>query len=504
MTELSLAELRQASICHTVLGDDSVRVRGVKHDSRRVEAGDLFVAIDGVMQVGAHFVQDAVSRGAVAVLAERKVEANVPVCVTDDAARALAAVAHRVYDHPTEALRVVGITGTNGKTTTAYLVEEILRHSAVAVALSGTIQLRTPKVARDAALTTPMADDLIRFAAEARRDGADCLVMEVSSHALVMQRVGGVRFEVAAFTNLTQDHLDYHGDMASYERAKTLLFTEYTPRTSVINVDSAAGARIATQAHSERIWRCSTDPYASAEVRALSWTSTREGLHAELATPFGTIALRSPLVGKHNLENLLLAVGMCLALDVPLASIAAAVAFAKGAPGRLQSVDDPRGVLVLVDYAHTPDALTRVLETLRPLTTGRLFTVFGCGGDRDAGKRPLMGRAVAEGADIALVTSDNPRTESPEQILRQIEPGVIQGGLSRCDVEQLATARRGYITESDRGRAIQLAVAAAQPGDTVLIAGKGHENYQLIGGQRLVFDDCDVAARAIAATVGGA
>ena len=497
MTDLSLLELRQSGICHTVIGDERVRVRGVKHDSRRVEPGDLFVAIDGVQQVGARFVEDAVARGAVAVASVREVATSVPVCVTHDAETTLFATAHRLYDDPTAALRVVGITGTNGKTTTAYLLEEVLRDSGVSVALSGTIQMRTPKTSRDASLTTPMADDLVRFAAEARRDGADCLVMEVSSHALAMQRVGGVRFEVAAFTNLTQDHLDYHGDMLSYEQTKTLLFTDYAPRTSIVNVDDPAGARIAAQARSERVWRCSTKPDADAEIRAVSWQSTRDGLLADVETPHGKLSLRSPLVGKHNLENLLIVVATALALGVAPESIQAGVAVAIGAPGRLESVRDPRGVLVLVDYAHTPDALVRVLEALRPLTTGRLFAVFGCGGDRDASKRPLMGRAVGEAADIAVVTSDNPRTESAELILRAIEPGVRDAGLPACEVNELRAATRGYVIVSDRARAIELAIENARSGDTVLIAGKGHETFQIIGTERLPFDDRDVAARAI-------
>jgi len=497
MTELSLRQLRQLGICHTVIGDERVHVRGVKHDSRRVEPGDLFVAIDGVQQVGARFVEDAVARGAAAVASVRELEASVPVCVTHDAAATLFATAHRLYDDPTAALRVVGITGTNGKTTTAYLLEEVLRASGVSVALSGTIQMRTPKTSRDASLTTPMADDLVRFAAEARRDGADCLVMEVSSHALAMQRVGGVHFAIAAFTNLTQDHLDYHGDMLSYEQAKTLLFTDYAPHTSILNVDDPVGARIATHARSERVWRCSTKSNADAEIRAVSWQSTREGLRAVVETPHGMLSLRSPLVGQHNLENLLIVVATALALGVAPESIQAGVAVATGAPGRLESVHDPRGVLVLVDYAHTPDALVRVLEALRSLTTGRLFAVFGCGGDRDASKRPLMGRAVGQSADIAVVTSDNPRTEPAESILRAIEPGVRDAGLPACEVNDLRATTRGYVVVSDRAQAIQLAIQSARSGDTVLIAGKGHETYQIIGTERLPFDDREVASRAI-------
>lgn len=502
MTELSLLELRRSGICHTVIGDERVRVRGVTHDSRRVEPGDLFVAIDGVQQLGARFVEDAVARGAAAVASVRELEAKVPVCVTHDAAATLFATAHRLYDDPTAALRVVGITGTNGKTTTAYLLEEVLRASGVPVALSGTIQLRTPKTSRDASLTTPMADDLARFAAEARQDGADCLVMEVSSHALAMQRVGGVRFAIAAFTNLTQDHLDYHGDMLSYEQTKTLLFTHYAPHTSILNVDDPVGARIAAKARSERVWRCSTRADSDAEIRAVSWQSTRDGLLAEVHTPLGPLSLRSPLVGQHNLENLLIVVATALALGVAPKSIQAGVALATGAPGRLESVNDPRGVLVLVDYAHTPDALTRVLEALRPLTTGRLFAVFGCGGDRDASKRPLMGRAVGQSADIAVVTSDNPRTEAVASILGAIEPGVREAGLPACEVGDLREATRGYVVVSDRAQAIELAIESARSGDTVLIAGKGHEAFQIIGTERVPFDDREVAARVIRRTGG--
>jgi UDP-N-acetylmuramoyl-L-alanyl-D-glutamate--2,6-diaminopimelate ligase len=305
-----------------------------------------------------------------------------------------------------------------------------------------------------------------------------------------------VRFKVEAFTNLTQDHLDFHGDIVAYEKAKWRLFDELDPKIKVLNVDDATGERFANALSGEVI-RCSKRADVQAQIRALKWTSDRDGIRATLATPLGKIDIDSPLVGDHNLENLLVAIGCGVALGIDRDHLVQAIQNAKGAPGRLERIDHPNGVLTLVDYAHTPDALDRVLSVLRPITNGRLLVLFGCGGDRDATKRPLMGQACARRADVMILTSDNPRSEPPERILQQIEQGVIRERIPLVDTSCLAQCHRGYLIREDRRSAIDLVINAARPGDTVLIAGKGHETVQIIGENRNPFDDRIEARRAI-------
>jgi UDP-N-acetylmuramoyl-L-alanyl-D-glutamate--2,6-diaminopimelate ligase len=325
--------------------------------------------------------------------------------------------------------------------------------------------------------------------------GATHLVLEVSSHGLAMHRVDGVRFNVAAFTNLTHDHLDYHGDFESYGRAKRRLFDELLPETSVLNIDDAFGAALAKSAHG-RLLRCSRHAATACEIRTLEWSTNAQGLVARVATPFGEAELRSPLVGEHNLENCLVAIGCGLGLGLPLSSILEGLERSRGAPGRLERIDHPQ-IAVFVDYAHTPDALERVLGALRPIASERLLVVFGCGGDRDRRKRPLMGRLAVQLADVAIATSDNPRSEAPERILSEIEQGMIDAGGQRLEPAALERARRGYFVSSNRKQAIELAIAAARPGDTVLIAGKGHEKVQIIGDRKQPFDDCAEARAAL-------
>ncbi|MFI5309539.1 MAG: UDP-N-acetylmuramoyl-L-alanyl-D-glutamate--2,6-diaminopimelate ligase, partial [Polyangiales bacterium] len=401
----------------------------------------------------------------------------------------------RVYGDPTRELAAVGITGTNGKTTTAYLVEAILVACGQRPAVLGTVNFRGPGGVREASHTTPMADDLMRLARWAVDTGATHLVLEVSSHGLAMHRVDGVRFKVAVFTNITHDHLDYHGDFESYARAKRRLFEQLDPEVSVLNVDDALGAALQKSA-AGRVLRCSLRPEADAEIRALEWRTDASGITARIATPAGEAQLRSPLPGAHNLENLLCALGSGLGLGLPLDGILRGLEQSRGAPGRLERVDHPQ-IAAFVDYAHTPDALERVLRALRPGTRGRVLVVFGCGGDRDRTKRPVMGAIAVRLADVAIATSDNPRSEPPEQILAQIETGMIDEGGQKVPLDRLGDAERGYAVCVDRRQAIGLAAAAARPGDTLLIAGKGHEKYQLIGARREPFDDCAEARAAL-------
>ncbi len=498
VAELRLAELVARGAARHVVGDASVRIAGVKHDSRRCVLGDLFVAIPDGPRDGSAFVQDAVGRGAVAVLAEREHAVSVPLVIADDALVSLAAIARDVYEDPTSQLRAVGITGTNGKTTVTYLLEAMVKAAEGKPAVIGTVNFRGPFGELPATHTTPMADDLMRLSRLAVQSGATHLLLEVSSHALAMHRADGVRFSVAAFTNLTQDHLDYHGDLDSYARAKLRLFADLSSEHAVINIDDPASGPFVAAAKG-KLWRCSKHASSGAEVRASEVSLDRRGIRARIDTPLGSLRLESPLVGEHNLENLLVAIGCGAALGLPLEVMASALRHAQGAPGRLERVPHPDDVLVFVDYAHTPDALARVLTTLRASTEGRLLVVFGCGGDRDPGKRPRMGEEAARLADVVVVTSDNPRSEAPNAIAEQIVVGVRRERADELPVAALAAAARGFHVELDRRSAIAAALLAAKRGDTVLIAGKGHEKVQIVADQKLPFDDVQEAARAIAA-----
>jgi UDP-N-acetylmuramoyl-L-alanyl-D-glutamate--2,6-diaminopimelate ligase len=494
MAEISLAALVERGLAMRVIGDASVTIGGIKHDSRRVEPGDLFAAVPGTMLDGAEFISDAIARGAVAIAADHPLSLAVPVVVAPEMLAALSAIARVIYDDPTASLASVGITGTNGKTTTAYLVEAILEAAGQRPAVLGTVEFRTPGGVREATHTTPMADDLMRLARWAVETGATHLVLEVSSHGLAMRRADGVRFKVAALTNITHDHLDYHGNFANYVKAKRRLFDELSPEVSVINVDDASGADFARTAPG-RVLRCSKQS-PGAEIRALRWQSDASGIRAQLATPLGEAELVSGLVGEHNLENLMVALGCGIGLGLPLSAILAGLDRSPSAPGRLQRVGGAE-IGVFVDYAHTPDALERVLRALRPVTTGRLLCVFGCGGDRDRQKRPIMGEIAARLSDLVVVTSDNPRSESPAAIAAEIELGVQRERAAVLSEAALANAARGYLLCPDRHHAIATAVMAAKPGDTVLIAGKGHEKVQVIGQRREPFDDVAEAKNAL-------
>lgn len=501
---ISLRELSALVPGSRVHGDDGVQVSGVTSDSRSVGPGDLFAAMVGGTHDATRFAPGAVERGATAVLCSRPLEVPVPTLVVDDVRAVLGPIAQRVYGNPTYILHTVGITGTNGKTTVSYLLESVLAHAGLVPSLLGTVALRGPAGEEPAQLTTPEADAIARFAHRQLAAGARSLVMEVSSHALEQRRVLGMRFEVAAFTNLTQDHLDFHGTMDAYGAAKVKLFTEYAPKTSVIMIDQPFGRALAERVRGLRVQQvltCSADPQgASADFKVREYTSSRTGIEARLATPQGEVELRSPLFGAHNLENILVVLGSAYALGVDLKVAAQALSTAAGAPGRLERVAHPGDVLVLVDYAHTPDALERALRALRPLTRGRLFAICGCGGDRDRTKRAPMGEAAAREADLAILTSDNPRTEDPAAILAEMEPGA-QRAKPRLEAGALAQANSGYTVVIDRTQAIELALRAARPGDSILLAGKGHETYQIVGKVKHDFDDRLEAARAIAALV---
>jgi UDP-N-acetylmuramoyl-L-alanyl-D-glutamate--2,6-diaminopimelate ligase len=484
-----------------VVGDASVRVSGVRHDSRAVEPGDLFVARRGEKHDGARFIRDALVRGAAAVMtAPGAVDLHalgVPALVVDDPASALGFAASAVYGHPSFALEVVGITGTNGKTTTAHLTRAAVDGAlgAATCGVLGTVGHRFGAWRAHAEHTTPEGDDVARVMAEMRARGATHVAMEVSSHALELGRVRGVHISVAALTNVTQDHLDFHGSMSAYAEAKAKLFTELGPASAVVNVDDAFGRDLLDRIKAPRVRvtsRLGAGP-SDAEIAPRDVRLDASGTTATVRTPAGDVRLASRLVGAHNLENLLLALGIAHALDLDLGRAAEALSREPGAPGRFERCDGAGDdVTVLVDYAHTPDALGRALDAVRAVLrdrSARIWCVFGCGGDRDATKRGPMGEAVARRADVTLVTSDNPRTEDP----RAIADAVI-AGVRRAGVEP--------VVDLDRRSAIGLAVRSASPGDAVLIAGKGHEDYQIVGMTRLPFDDRIEASLALAARRG--
>ncbi len=471
----------------------------VTGDSRAVGAGALFFALPGTAHDGHDFAAEAGRRGAVAVVAERPVPcAPAALFLAPSSRRAMAIAAASFHGHPGDALLLAGVTGTNGKTTVAWLVEACLRAAGVPTGLLGTVLHRWPGAERPARHTTPESTEIQSLLAEMRAAGAKAAVLEVSSHALAQERVAGMRFKVAGFTNLTRDHLDYHGDMERYFAVKRRLFTEHLAPdgVAVVNVRDPAGARLADQlGPGRRVWRYGGrgEDTLSTEGDVLSGLG---GTSAAFVTPAGPMAIRSPLVGPHNLENLLCAAGIALALDVPTGAVERGLSGCAGAPGRLERFG-ARGVSVFVDYAHTDDALGRALAALRALAPRRLACVFGCGGDRDRGKRPLMGEAAARGADLVVVTSDNPRTEEPAAIIAEILPGLERAGMHRLSATSLRRGDKGFVVEPDRRAAIDLAVAAAQEGDAVLVAGKGHEDYQIVGAERRPFSDRDEARRAL-------
>ncbi len=480
-----------------------VDVTGLAQDSRQVKPGDLFIALPGTKVDGSQFVAEALSRGAVAVLTEKKVETQVPSFVTSSTRKALAICAANFYGKPAESLTLLGITGTNGKTTTAYLLEAICAAGGAGVGRLGTIEHKFAGRTIPATHTTPDALELHRLFREMVDAGADTVVMEVSSHALEQERVHGLTFRAAAFTNLSRDHLDYHKDIEEYFQAKRKLFLEnLSPGgVAVVSGDDTHASRIYTELRAMKRMSWKFSRLGSGELSATNAEMSSFGIKATLKTPAGDIAIKSCLVGAHNLDNILAAAGIALGAGFSRRDVQDGVERVGGVPGRMERVDGggagaESAALALVDYAHTDDALRRSLESARGLTKGRLIAVFGCGGERDKGKRPLMGTAAAEAADVAIVTSDNPRSEEPEEIIAQITPGLEKGGLRRISVGKAKSGEKGYLVDADRRAAIQLAAELAKPGDVVLIAGKGHETYQDIGGSRRPFDDRDEARKA--------
>ena len=461
---------------------------GVTHDSRRVSPGSIFVALAGLRVDGLTFVPMAVAAGAGAVVSgvPTDLALDIPSVVVPDARAALARLAGAFFAHPSRELQVIGITGTNGKTTTAYLVRAILDAAGRNPGLMGTVAHHLGTRSFDATRTTPEAPELHAFMREMVSAGCRACVMEVSSHALALRRVDGIRFAAGVFTNLTRDHLDFHQSMDDYFAAKRRLFEQLPDDApAVINVDDSRGALLVQRVRRPTTFAVQKD----ADVVPGPVSSSLDGLEFDVRLSRGTVHVRSKLVGRANVYNILAAVATTSALDVPLDAIEAGVAGLAGVPGRFEMVSSAHDDLtVIVDYAHTDEALRHLLETARAIGSGRIITVFGAAGDRDRTKRPLMGMVAARLSDVVVVTSDNPRSEDPDRIIDEVKRGAEPEARQRGAV---------LMTEPDRRKAIALVVALAQPGDLVLVAGKGHEKYQEVGTQRLSFDDVSVAREAL-------
>jgi UDP-N-acetylmuramoyl-L-alanyl-D-glutamate--2,6-diaminopimelate ligase len=464
-----------------------LEVGGLAYDSRHVAKGDLFIALTGLRRTGAEFAADAIARGAVAVVSDAPAigAAPVPWMVVEDAREAMAVLASEFYEHPSESMTVVGITGTNGKTTTAYLLRSLFEAAGMKSGLLGTVTYAIGDEQFDASRTTPEAPDVQRMFRLMVDRGCRACAMEVSSHALALKRVDETKFAAGVFTNLTRDHLDYHKDMVSYFAAKRRLF-EMLPAGApgVTNVDDPRGEAMAKAAPRAVTYAINKPADVTPGPLSLTW----EGLEFDIRTARGPVHVRSNLIGRPNVSNILAAVSTAIELDLPVAAIEQGLVRLQGVPGRFQVVSDrDADIIVVVDYAHTDDALRNLLETARPLASRRLITVFGCGGDRDRAKRPLMGAVAARLSDVVVVTSDNPRSEDPARIIEEVKRGVPAA-------EREAST---FLTIVDRGEAIDRAIRIADAGDLVLLAGKGHEKTQVIGDQELPFDEVEIAREAL-------
>lgn len=477
----------------TLLPDPEIR--SIHYRSQDVEPGGLFIAVSGFRTDGHEFIDDALARGAAAVMVQKTVERNVAVVEVSDTRAAMGPIAARFYGDPSRRMTVIGITGTNGKTTTSLITESILKQAGFSVGVIGTIDYHFSGKHYRNPVTTPESPDLQRILGQMRDAGVTHVVMEASSHAVDLHRIDGCWMDAAVFTNLSQDHLDYHGDMAAYWACKKRLFIRHLadgPKAdhavAVVNRNSPEGRELASMVRSGLITVGYTDDNT---VWVTDDQSRLDGISGRLTMPGGTFLFRSPLVGRHNIENILCASGAALAAGVPPAAIQAGIGLLRNVPGRLESVPNAFGRFIFVDYAHTPDALENVLMAVTALSAGKIICVFGCGGDRDRKKRPLMGEIAGRLADLAVVTSDNPRTEDPMAIIRQMLPGIKQAAGREYGPEDLAAGvnDKGFLIEPDRRRAIRMALTASRPGDVLLIAGKGHETYQIIGEKTLAFDD---------------
>lgn len=468
-----------------VRGETNREIRSITTDSRQVEAGSLFVCIEGAHVDGHSFIPQAAAQGAAAVLVTREVAVpgNVTAIRVSDIHAALEKIAPWFYDYPTRSMRVIGVTGTNGKTTTTNIVKQIFTAAGHKVGLIGTINIQIGDRVEASHNTTPDVVELQRIFHSMLEAGCDYVVMEVSSHALALRRVAGIEFDVAALTNITQDHLDFHGSMDNYREAKALLFSGLREESkgnkhAILNMDDFSSPLIKDKV---TVPLLTYGKGPGNDISCSGWDVGAKGMRLTLNTPVGVLLLNLHLTGEFNVYNVMTAVSIALAENIGKATIVAALEDFAGVEGRFQLVEAGQPFTVVVDYAHTPDGLDNVLRTARLLTKGRLWAVFGCGGDRDAKKRPLMGRIALELADCLVITSDNPRSEDPESILDDIERG-LGGNHPDKEIVRIANRREG----------IEYALAHAAADDVVVIAGKGHEHYQILKDRTIHFDDTEV------------
>ena len=462
------------------LGAWTASPAGVAYRSDAVRAGDAFFAIRGFAQDGHDYAADAAARGASLLVLQRPLSVDAAQVVVPDTRQALALASAAFFGQPSRAIDLVGITGTNGKTTTTYILDSILRASGRVTGLIGTVETRIGEERRHSQRTTPESADLEALLAEMRDKGVRGVSMEVSSHAIDLHRVDGIAFAAAAFTNLTQDHLDYHHTFEEYASVKRRLFEEFEVGRRVVNVDDALGAAMAFELGVE----CTVGRARGADVMAVDETLDARGTDFTLRTASGEARVRLPLAGAFNVSNALVAAGCALSLGIGLEEVVSGLECAPQVPGRLERVEAGQPFSVIVDYAHTPDSLDKAIVAVKAVTSGRVIVVFGCGGDRDPDKRVTMGQAAGRLADYVIVTTDNPRSEDPVGIILQIEDG-------------LRETHATWQSEVDRRSAIATAISLARPGDSVLIAGKGHEDYQIFADRTVHFDDREVAAEEV-------
>ncbi|HXF76280.1 MAG TPA: UDP-N-acetylmuramoyl-L-alanyl-D-glutamate--2,6-diaminopimelate ligase [Methylomirabilota bacterium] len=498
-------------------GNLDQEISGLAYDSRKVEAGKVFFAIPGEQADGHRFIAEAVRRGAAAVVFSRP--GNWPAAPASvrvkDSRRAMGLWAAHFFGQPSRKLKLVGVTGTNGKTTLTYLIESVFRAAGLTPGVIGTINYRYPGHEMPSHHTTPESLDIEELLAEMAQAGVKSVAMEVSSHALVQERVRGLDFDIGVFTNLSRDHLDYHRDMDDYFSAKSRLFTDYLKasakpgKAAVIFAEDPRGQELIAKVREHGLTAWSYGIGAQWDVHPVGVSTDGAGARGTVRAREVEIEIESSLIGAANLQNILGAVAVGRALGLSADSIGRGIRDLKTVPGRLERVENPLGISILVDYAHTPDALEKVLGAVRPLTGRRVIAVFGCGGDRDRGKRPVMGEIAARLSDVVILTSDNPRTENPLAIIEEIEAGVKKTGMKKFRVAGFESqvdaieAASGYCAEPDRRAAIGIAVRMARPGDLILIAGKGHEDYQILGATKIHFDDREVAREEARRRAGG-
>jgi UDP-N-acetylmuramoyl-L-alanyl-D-glutamate--2,6-diaminopimelate ligase len=515
---MELSSLLEGVHILRIVGTTRMGIEGIAYHSRRVGKRFLFAAIRGMEFDGHRFIEDALQRGAeVVLLEEERAVSSATLIVVPNSRRALARVSANFYGHPSSRVKLVGVTGTKGKTTTTYLLESIFHKAGGRVGVIGTINYRYGGKVMPAPNTTPESLDLQRILAEMVHEGMTHVIMEVSSHGLDLDRVWACEFDVGVFTNFASDHLDYHKTLEHYFRSKQKLFAEYLAsgakarRLAVTNVDDPNGEAM-VEGIGIPVLRYGV--HSSSDVSAEQARMTLEGVSCRIRTPNGSFDLQSKLVGEYNLYNILAAVSVGIGMDLPLQTLKEGVEDVQGVSGRLEKVENPKGIYVFVDYAHTRDALEQVLLSLRQILpglssgegssltsggSGKMITVFGCGGDRDRTKRPLMGEVAGRYSDLSVLTSDNPRTEDPIAIMDQVEEGFKTLGLRKWNSREVGGWRqeKGYLFIPDRREAIRTAIRLAQPSDTVLIAGKGHEDYQIVGKERFPFDDRVEAKKAL-------